>query len=46
MPEDLWTELHNISQEAANKTILKRKKIKEAKWISEEALQTVEERRE
>ena len=46
MPEELWTELHNISQEAVNKTILKKKKSKEAKWLSEEALQIVEEQRE
>ena len=46
VPEELWTELHNISQEAVNKTILKKKKSKEAKWLSEEALQIVEEQRE
>ena len=46
VPEDLWTEVHNIVQEAANKTISKKKKSKKAKWLSQEALQTVEERRE
>ena len=46
MPEELWTEVHNITQEAVNKTILKKKKCKQAKWLSEEALQIAEERRE
>ena len=39
-------EVHNIVQEAANKTIPKKKKSKKAKWLSDEALQIVEERRE
>ena len=34
MPEELWTEVCNIVQEAANKTILKKKKSKKAKWLS------------
>ena len=46
MPEDLWTEVHDIVQEAVIKTIPKKKKCKKAKWFSEEALQTAEERRE
>ena len=46
MPEELWTEVHNIVQEAENKTIPKKKTSKKAKWFSEEALQIVEERRE
>ena len=46
MPEELWTEVHNIVQEAVNKTIPKKKKSKKAKWLYEEALQIVEERRE
>ena len=46
MPEKLWTEVHNIVQEAVTKTILKGKKCKEAKWLSEKDLQIVEERRE
>ena len=46
VPEELWTEACNIVQEATNKTIPKEKKCKEAKWLSEEALQTTEERRE
>ena len=46
MPEDLWTEVHNIAQEAENITIPKKKKSKKAKWLSEEAVQTAKERRE
>ena len=46
VPEELWTEVHNIVQEAANKTIPKKKKSKKAKWLCEEALQIAEERRE
>ena len=46
MPEELWTEVHNIVQEAVNKTIPKKKKSKKAKWLSEEALQIAEEQRE
>ena len=39
VPEELWTEVHNIVQEVVIKTILKKKKCKKAKWLSEEALQ-------
>ena len=39
-------EVHNIIQEAANKTFPKKKKSKKAKWLSEEALQRTEQRRE
>ena len=39
MPEELWTEVHDIVQEAVIKTIPKKKKCKKAKWLSEEALQ-------
>ena len=46
MPEELWLEVCNTLQEAANKTIPKKKKSKKAKWLSEEALQIAEERRE
>ena len=46
VPEDLWTEVHDIVQEAMIKTIPKKKKCKKAKWLSEEALQIVEKRRE
>ena len=34
VPEELWTEVHNIAQEAVIKTIPKRKKCKMAKWLS------------
>ena len=46
MPEDLWTEAHNVVQETANKIIPKKRKSKKAKWLSKEALQIAEERRE
>ena len=39
VPEELWTEVHDIIQEAGIKTIPKEKKCKKAKWLSEEALQ-------
>ena len=46
VPEELWMEVRNIVQEAVNKTIPKKKKSKKAKWLSKEALQIAEERRE
>ena len=46
VPEELWTEVHDIVQEAVIKTIPKRKKCRKAKWLSEEALQTAVRRRE
>ena len=46
VPEDLWMEVHDIVQEAVIKTIPKKKKCKKAKWLSEEALQIAEKRRE
>ena len=46
MPDELWTEAHNILQEAENKTIPKKKKSKKAKWFSEEAIQIAKERTE
>ena len=46
MPEELWTEIHDIVQEALIKTTPKKKKCKKAKWLSEEALQIAEKRRE
>ena len=46
MPEELWTEVRNIVQEAVSKTIPKKKKCMKAKWLSEEVLQIAEERRE
>ena len=45
-PEELWTEVHNIVQEAGNKPIPKKNKSKKAKWLSEQALQRAEERRQ
>ena len=45
-PEELWTEVGNIVQEAMTKTIPNKKKCKKAKWLSKEALQIAEERRE
>ena len=46
MHEELWMEVRDIVQEAVIKTIRKKKKCKKAKWLSEEALQTAEKRRE
>ena len=46
MSEELWMEAHNTVQEAVIKTIPKKKKHKKAKWLSEEALQIAEKRRE
>ena len=46
MPEELWTEVLNIVQEAVIKTILKKKKCKKAKWLSEEVLHIAEKRRQ
>ena len=46
VPEELWTEAHNIVQEASTITIPKKWKCKKAKWLSERALQIAEERRE
>ena len=46
MPDELWVEVHDIEQETGIKTILKEKKCKKAKWLSEEALQIAVKRRE
>ena len=46
VPEELWTEIRDIVQEAGMKTICKKKKCKKAKWLSEEALQIAVKRRE
>ena len=46
VPEELWTKVHNIVQETGSKTILKKKKFKKAKWLSEEALQIAVKRKE
>ena len=45
MPEELWMDVHNIIQKAMTKTIPRKKKCKKAKWLSEEALQIDEKRR-
>ena len=45
VPEDLWTEVPDIVQEAVIKTIPKTKKCKKAKWWSEEALQIPEKKK-
>ena len=44
MPEERWTEAHDIVQEVVIKTIPKKKKRKKAKWLSDEALQIAEKR--
>ena len=46
MLEELWTEVRDIVQEAGIKTIPRKKKCKKAKWLSEEALQIAEKRRD
>ena len=46
MPEELQTEVRDTVQQAVIKAIPKKKKCKKAKWLSEEALQIVEKRRE
>ena len=45
MPDKLWTEVHDIVHETGIKTILKKKKFKKAKWLSEEALQIAVKRK-
>ena len=45
VPEDLWTEVCDILQEAVIKTIPKKKKSKKAKWLSEEDLQIAEKKK-
>ena len=46
MPEELWTEVPDIIQEAVIKNIPKKKKCKKAKWLSEGALQRAEKRKD
>ena len=46
MPDELWTEVCDIVQETGSKTISKKKKLKIAKWLSEEALEIAVKRRE
>ena len=45
MPDELWTEVHDIEQEIGIKTIRLEKKCKKTKWLSEEALQIAVKRR-
>ena len=45
-PDKLWMEVHDIVQETGLKTILKKKKCKKAKWLSEDALQIAVKRKE
>ena len=46
VPDELWTEAHDIVQETGSKTIPKKKKCKKAKWLSEEALKIAVKRRQ
>ena len=46
VPDELWTEVHDIVQETGIRTIPKKKKYKKAKWLSEEALQIAVKRRD
>ena len=46
VPEEPWMTVHNIVRESVTKTIPKKKKCKKAKWLSEDALQIAEKRRE
>ena len=46
VPEELWTEIHDIVREAVIKTIPQKRNAKKAKWLSEEALQIPMKRKE
>ena len=46
VPDELWMEVHDTVQETEIKTIPKKKKCEKAKWLSDEALQRAEKRRE
>jgi len=46
VPEELWMVVHTVIQEVVTRTIPKKKKCKKTKWLSEEALQIAEKRRE
>ena len=46
VPDELWTKVRDIVKETGSKTIPKKRKCKKAKWLSEEALQISEKRRE
>ena len=45
VPDELWTEVHDIVQETGSKTIPKKKKCQKAEWLSEEALQIAEKKK-
>ena len=46
VPDELWTEVHDIVQETGIKTIPKKEKCKKAKWLSEKALQIAVKRKQ
>ena len=46
VPDELWTDVHDTVEETGIKTISMEKKCKKAKWLSEEALQMAEKRRD
>ena len=46
VPEELWTEVHNVVKEAVTKIFPKTMKCQKAKWLSEKALQIAEKRRQ
>ena len=46
VPDELWTEVHDIVQDTGSKTIPKKKKCRKAKWLSEEALKIAVKSRE
>ena len=46
VPEEIWTEVHDIVEEVVIKTFPKKKKCKKAIWLSEEALQIAEKRKD
>ena len=46
VPEERWVEVRDIVQEVGNKTVPKEKKCKKARWLSEEALQIVVNKRD
>ena len=46
VPEELWIKVCDIVQRVVIKTIPKKKKCKKAEWLSEEALQLAEKRKE
>ena len=46
MPDELWTEVHDIVQETGIKTISRKRNVKKAKWLSEEALQIAVKRKD